>query len=331
MTQIQKINLVTLSYEMAVFSVGDEKMKKILLLATGWQTYYWESDKEAPYPGTKYTTIPEWDDLSRSCPLPGIGIYIKQKDKDLRKDPFVYLIITGMRYDPSTEKPYFTFKAITKSKKESQILSSELPPANKKLFSVIDSERLVGSLRNIGETPPKEWENLIEAEEEIISWKDYIGKYFLEIKGKILSNNEFEDRVAALLCALGFGVEQRGHMTLGEYPDGIASLDNDYTMVYDCKNTQSFAPSAEDERAIKKYAGDEKKIRGGQKIYSVFIAKSFRGKVGKDIFYFSIDSLLYLLYKNLILGSKFILSPLKKVIDNFTSLEEETIDKEWRC
>ena len=54
-------------------------MKKVLLLATAWQPDYWESDKEAPYPKTKYTDIPEWDDLSESCPLPGIGRYINKR------------------------------------------------------------------------------------------------------------------------------------------------------------------------------------------------------------------------------------------------------------
>lgn len=304
-------------------------MKKVLLLATGWQPDYWESDQEAPYPRAKYTDLPEWDSLSKSCPLPGIGRYIKQKDKDLSKNSFVYLKIMGIRYDPDTKHPYFDFKALTKSNIESRILENKLPYDNRKLFSVIETEKLIEILQDIGEEPPEEWGKLIEIKEEIINWKNFIGKYFLEIEEKTLSNDEFENRIAVLLNALGFETDQRGHKVLGEYPDGIASFGNNYAIVYDCKNTQNFYPSAEDERAIRKYLDDEKKIRSERNIYCAFIAKSFRGQGKKDIFYLPINSLLYLLYKKLFLGSKFILSPLIKIFDNFTPLGEETIDKEW--
>ena len=105
-------------------------MKKILLLATVWQPDYWESDKEAPYPKHKYTDLPEWDDLSKSCPLPGIGRY----SKDFSQNTFVYLKIMGMKYDPDTEQPYFDFKTITKSKTESRRLEDKLPYDNRKFF-----------------------------------------------------------------------------------------------------------------------------------------------------------------------------------------------------
>lgn len=304
-------------------------MKKILLLATRWQPDYWESDKEAPYPGTIYTDLPEWDSLSASCPLPGIGRYIKYRDKDYSLNPFVYLKIIGMRYDSNTKKPYFDFKTLTKSKRESSILEGKLPSNNRRLFSVIEPEKLIGILQDIGEELPEEWKKLIEIKEEIIRWKNYIGKYFLEIDERTLGNNEFEDRVAMLLNALGFETEQKGHKIPGEYPDGIASFGNNYAIVYDCKNTQNFFPSAEDERAIKKYLDDEKKIKSEQNIYCAFIAKSFRGNSRKDIFYLTMNSLRYLLYKKLSLGSKFNLSPLKKTLTNFIPLTIETIDKEW--
>lgn len=304
-------------------------MKRVLLLATGWQPDYWELDKEAPYPKTKYTDLPEWDDLSKSCPLLGIGRYIKQKDKDFSQNPFVYLKIMGMRYDLITKQPYFNFKTLTKSKIESRILEGKLSSDNRNLFSVIEPEKLFRILQDIGEEPPKEWKKLMEIKEEIIYWRDYIGKYFLDIEQRTLSNDEFEDRVAVLLNALGFKVVQKGHKIIGEYPDGIASFGNDYAIVYDCKNTQNFLPSAGDERAIEKYLGDEKKIRSERNIYCAFIAKSFKEQSRKDILYLSINSLLYLLYKKLSLGSKFTLSPLKKILDNFITLEKETIDKEW--
>ena len=88
-------------------------MEKILVLATGWEPDYWESDKEAPYPKRKYTDLPDWDDLSINCPLPGIGRYIKQKGKDFSKNAFIYLEIRGMRYDFTTKFPYFDFRTLT--------------------------------------------------------------------------------------------------------------------------------------------------------------------------------------------------------------------------
>lgn len=305
-------------------------MKKVLLLATAWQADYWESDKEAPYPKTKYTDIPEWDDLSKSCPLPGIGRYIKQKDKDFRTKPFVYLIIMGMRYDSSTESPFFTFKTLTKSKKESRILESNIPSVNRRFFSVMDPEKLIAILQNIGEAPPKEWKSLIDIKEQIINWRDYIGEYFLEIEEKTLSNNEFEDRVAALFNALGFKVDQKGHTLPGEYPDGIAPFDSDYAIVYDCKNTHNFISMSQDQRAIKKYLEDEKKIRNENNMYCAFIAKSFKIEGKRGIFYLSINSLLYILYKKIMLGAEFALSPLKKILDDSIPFNHTIIDKEWR-
>jgi hypothetical protein len=171
-----------------------EMTNKVLLLGTAWQPDYWESDKEAPYPKTQYTDIPEWDEMSKSCPLPGVGRYIKQKDKDFFPNKFIYLKIMGMRFDPVTKQPYFDFKTVTKSNTESRILEGRLPGVYKKLFSAIEFEKLIGILRDLGEEPPDEWKGLAEAKEETIHWGDYVGKYFGEMEDKILSNNEFEDR-----------------------------------------------------------------------------------------------------------------------------------------
>lgn len=305
-------------------------MKEVLLLATAWTSDYWESDKEAPYPKTKYTDLPGWDALSKSCPLAGIGRYIKQKGKDFSSNPFVYLEISGMRYDDSTKQPYFNFRTLKNSNTRSAILETKLLPINRKLFSVIDAGELMKILRDVGESPPEEWKRLIEIKEEKSFWKDYVGKYFLEIEDRTLSDDELEDRVAALLNALGFRVDQKGHTIVGEFPDGIASFEENYAIVYDCKNTQNFSPNAENERAIKKYLDDEKKVRSEQNISCAFIAKSFKEESRKDIFYLPINSLLYLLYKKLRIGSNFSLSPLKKILANYFQLTSETFDKEWR-
>ncbi len=272
--------------------------KKVLVLATNWQPDYWESDKEAPYQKYTYTDLSEWEGLSKSCPLPGIGRYFK----DISSSPFVYLKIMGMRYDTSTKQPYFNFKFLKKSKTESRKLENNLPSIHRNLFSAIESEKLIQILKDIGEEPPEEWKKLIEIKEGIIHWKDYIGKYFLETEESTLSNDEFEDRVAQLFIALGFKVDQKGHKIPGEYPDGIASFSNDHAIVYDCKNTRDFIPSAEDVRAIKKYLDDEKKIRNEQNIFCAFIAKSFKEGSKRDIFHVSITPYFIYYARNYLLA-----------------------------
>jgi len=303
-------------------------MKEVILLATGWSSDYWESDKEAPYPKKKYTELPEWEELSKNCPLPGLGIYIKQKEKDFKKIPFVYLKITGMRYDTNTQAPYFNFKVIKKAGKESESLTDKLPAENKKLFSAIEAGQLIKILNEIGEEPPKEWSDLIESEGTTVSWKNYIGEYFLKLEDVDISNDEFEDIVANLLTALGFDITQKGHRIKGEFPDGVAAFEHEYAVVYDCKNTSSYISTAEDRRALEKYFDDERKVRKEKYLYKAFIAKSFKDEQ-KDIFYFPVGALLYLLYKKLTIGSKFSLAPFRKILSNNISLTMETIDKEW--
>lgn len=305
-------------------------MKEVLILATGWSNDYWEFDKEAPYPKYKYTDLEGWDNLSKSCPLPGIGRYIKQKGNDFCSCPFVYLAITGMRYDINTRQPYFKFETIAKSKTESRKLEGKLPSAKRKLYSAMKYEDLIEILQNLGEQPPEKWSKLTKVEEEIIQWEDYIGKYILQVRDVLLSNDEFEDRVAALLNALGFKVTQKGYKLPGEYADGIAVFARDYAIVYDCKNTDDFVPTSQDERAIRKYLEDERKIRDEENIYCAFIAKSSKTEVKRGIFFLPVDSLLYLLYKKLVLGAEFSLSPVKKILDDFLPFNGKIIDKEWR-
>jgi len=130
-------------------------MKRVILLATAWASDYWESGKEAPYPTRKYTQLSRWEELSKNCPLPGVGIYIKQKKNDFTSIPFVYLKIIGMRYDSNNQQPYFNFSVIKKSSKESKSLTDRLPSENKKLFSTINADQLIKILNEIDEKPPK--------------------------------------------------------------------------------------------------------------------------------------------------------------------------------
>lgn len=305
-------------------------MKKILILATAWKDDYWESPQKADYPSGKYTELSDWENLSGNCPLPGIGIYRKYKDKDLSNNPFVYLEIKGMSYDSSSLAPCFEFEFLEKSKIRSDEIEKKLPQENRGWFSAIDPEELINILKAMGEDPPEKWKELTKENEERIDWKDYIGKYFLDLEEKDLGNDEFEDRVAKLLTALGFKVVQQGHTCLGSYPDGIALFNNDCGIVYDCKNKRNFSPNADNVRAINQYYRDAQKKFKNKNIYPVFITKDFTKISWNKIFCLKIESLLYLLYKKLFLGVKFNLSPLEIILYKETSLEKEKIDDEWR-
>jgi hypothetical protein len=309
-------------------------MCKVLLLATGRRRTYWNSPKEADYSRRSYKDLPEWESLARNCPLPGIGIYIKQKQNDFSSQHFVYLKVKGMRYDPNSEMPYFDFEPVGHSKTPSRELVGRLGDSERvPLFSVKDCSEILTVLQALRETPPSAWKDLLSPEQNTTSqarytWEDYIGKYFLDIKDTNISNNEFEDRVCALLTAIGFEVEQRGHRVPGEYPDGIAFVEG-YGLVYDCKNSTDYRPTTDDKRAIRKYLEDEKKAYESKTLFPVFIAKSFRSYDEKDIYHLDVEALNYLLYKKICLGSKFNLSRIKKLLDNKTTLNRDIIDNEW--
>lgn len=307
-------------------------MCKVLLLATGWNETYWDSPKEAEYRGKSYEKLPEWESLASNCPLPGIGIYIKQKGKDFSSRHFVYLKIKGMRYDSNSETPYFDFEPVGQSNKRSRELADRLG-GRVPLFSVKDCSEILTILQSLAETPPSAWEDLLSPEQNTTSqarytWKDYIGRYFLDMENENISNDEFEDRVCALLTAIGFEVEQKGHIKPGEHPDGVAFI-GDYGLVYDCKNSSGYHPTDADKRALQKYLQDMQLITNGKTLFPVFIAKSFKSNVEKDFYHFDVESLNYLLYKKIRLGHKFNLSIIKKFLQNKIKLNKENIDREW--
>jgi len=308
-------------------------MCKVLLLATGRRRTYWNSPDEADYSRRSYRDLPEWESLARNCPLPGIGIYIKQKQNDFSSQYFVYLKVKGMRYDLINETPYFDFEPVGQSNTPSSGLVDKLG-GSVPLFSAKDCSEILTVLQALRETPPSAWKDLLSPEQNTTSqarytWEDYIGKYFLDIKDTNISNNEFEDRVCALLTAIGFEVEQRGHRVPGEYPDGLAFIDEEYGLVYDCKNSSNYRPTTDDNRAIRKYLEDEKKANRSKTLFPVFIAKSFASNDEKDIHHLDIEALNYLLYRKICLGSKFNLSRIKKLLDNKVTLNRDIIDKEW--
>jgi hypothetical protein len=218
-------------------------------------------------------------------------------------------------------KDIVTFRSIEKES------SSFFMPA-KRIYDADVTEKVL-SLFPITPSEMENLDKLFGPEKITFSWRDYIGKYFLEIESNDLSYEGYEDRIAVLLFSLGFIVTQKGHKIMGEYADGIAAFTDDHAIVYDCKNMQDFFMTATEERAIKKYLEDEKNTRNEKHLFGAFIAKGFRGIPKKEILYISTETLLYLLYKKLILGAKFNLLPFKKICTNSILLSREIIDKEW--
>jgi len=306
-------------------------MDKVIILCTAWKEDYWETPKEAPYPKRQYTELPEWDNLARNCPLAGLGVYIKQRvsreERDYRDRNFVYLRINGMRYDKNTKQPFFNFEPISASRVSSKKLLEQLPLT--RLFSAIKIEELLSILEILGEKPPDRWLELTKVEKITWSWRDYVGLYFLELIDRDLSDREFEDRIATLFRALGFKVNQYGHTVVGEYPDGEAWLDDDIVLVYDCKNSHEFTPSAEDRRKLEQYIRDARDKYKDKEVYGIFVAKSF-GTTQTSYLFFPAGALVYLLYKKISLGNTFTLAPFRKIIRKKEYLDQTLIDNEWR-
>lgn len=65
-------------------------------------------------------------------------------------------------------------------------------------------------------------------EKNLYGWLRLYWKIFLGVGKFSLTNDEFEDSITKLLTALGFKVVQKEHKFIGEYPDGIATLDKEY-------------------------------------------------------------------------------------------------------
>lgn len=85
-------------------------MKKVLLLFTDWDKEYWKTAKRAVYVNCSYRRLIGWEDLSKECPLPGLGIY----SYSWSDNKFEYLKINNMGY--TKKGVYFDFEPIKKSK-----------------------------------------------------------------------------------------------------------------------------------------------------------------------------------------------------------------------
>jgi len=307
-------------------------LKEILILCTSWAEDYWEADKVAPYPKTSVRSV---EHLKNALPVPTIGVYIKQRERDFTNLSPCFLIVRNISENEKGE-PLFDFHFATKVKGVTSLrFLSEI--GGKRLFYTVPQQRVLKALRKFGIEPPAEWKMLLE-EKIHPSWPDWIGKHFQEILQPI-SNQEYEDRVADILKALGFEVEQMGHKREGEYPDGIV-YSRDFAIVYDCKNRSNYFLDAKDKRAMIRYVQYEKRrIREQRRIenvYFAFIADSFKeiirnlGSIEKETLtkgaLFTSEILLYVLYKKLSQGPRFLLVDFEELISG-QIVTKETIDR----
>ncbi|MGC9111403.1 MAG: hypothetical protein ACP5JB_06055, partial [candidate division WOR-3 bacterium] len=94
-------------------------------------------------------------------------------------------------------------------------------------------------------------------------------------------------------------------------------------------NVESFNPSADDRRKLSDYVDNAKRRYPKKEIYGIFIVKSFEEERTGD-FFFPISTLVYLLYKKMILGKEFDLLPFRNIFTKRISLNQTLIDNEWR-
>jgi hypothetical protein len=298
-------------------------MTEILVLNTYWEPNYWERDRVAPYPQRAIDSIRH---LKDKTPIAAIGVYTKGKGKDCTSRPPCFLIIKHISENEKGE-PQFDIHFISQMQGiNSATFIRETPRGD--LFYAISEEKTRLILEKFGLTPPQEWQRLLgEKTTPLFLWSDWIGKRFQEIQLTV-SNNDYEDRVAEIFTALGFEVEQLGHKQEGEYPDGIAYSKN-FAIIFDCKNRNSYFLNAEDKRAVTRYVQYEKRRieerRNIDRIYFAIIAHSY-SKVEKinDIeketsskgLLLTSEAMLYLLYKKISLGPKFLLADFEELITN---------------
>lgn len=318
-----------------------------ILLSTVWDPDYFETDKEAPYPKFNYNQLANWNNLANELPLRALGIY---KGNNINQC-FTFLKVVGMRHD-DLNAPHFDFRTISRSNVTSSRLIDALPTnIRRQIFSSIDYNVLLNILKNIGANLPQEWlntqENIINPvptpnivndapTPDIVNnvtttsnYLDFIGDYYKRLLTVNLNNDEFEDLTASLLIALGFSVTQRGHNVVAAVTDGVASFENKIALVYDCKNSNDFVLREDFKRAINQYVNDERRRRNEEEFYPVFISRGFVNPNCPGFHCFTIDSLLYLLYKKLLLGNKFSLRPMSIILTNNSEFSKNRIDIEW--
>jgi len=161
--------------------------QKAIVLATDWGKNFWEQRNEAPYPRLKGSDLPDWNELEKSLPLPGLGLYIG----NYSNSGFCYLKITGMeikKYKSTLYTPHFYFELIEKSQIPSEILTGPFYW----YISVCYFQQLVAFLRAKEIESPPQWLSLgdyTEIYEPVVIPKNSI----FEIRLKKNYNKKFDD------------------------------------------------------------------------------------------------------------------------------------------
>lgn len=302
---------------------------EILVLCTDWRCDFWDKDGEAPYPKRNVGPVIR---LRSQLPIAGIGIYTQGRKQDCRAVPPSYLSVKGIRTNEKGE-PVFDFEVIGKIE---GMTSSRLLEAvgDKGLFFTLKAEETAAVLSRLGAKPPPRWESLV-GRSVPSSWEEWIGSRFSRILGEI-SNDGYEDRAKELFVALGFEVDQMGHLRPGEFPDGVL-YGKDFALVYDCKNRRDYFLNAEDKRAMITYVQKwRKRIQEEKDIEDIsfaFLAHSF------DVSTRNLDetvkearapgtmitseALLYVLYQKLTLGRRFVQDDFRTLITRRSVTKEE--------
>jgi len=318
----------------------------ILILKTSDYENLWDKDGEAKYQEDYLKRFKEdlkkWKD---DCPLPAIAFYIKKQSNK----PPSFLSIEDITYEG--KQVCFSFRLISQLPNITSLdFAKKLENNEKKgLFYTVDYDKINSVLDKLNIIPPEEWEKLPKiAHDADVSepWKNWIGEHFLKIDPNInpdISYNDYEDMVAEIFIALGFKVNQMGHlMAKKEVPDGISKtedLKNKFAIVYDAKNRKNFYPDSDEIRAMKQYVDkfiDDPFLKDIEKerIYFAYIARGYSSginigqirnliEVHSEGFLFTSEAMLRLLYWKIKLGPNFNLSKLKDLTSkNIINLKE---------
>lgn len=310
-------------------------MPKILLLYTNFGPPYWSKEgKPAKYTKRSFNKLHDWHELKKSMPVPALGIHFGEFNY-LR---FSYMMVIGMEHD-NQGVPTFDYLCIGGSKGTSaQLLETLSNPDIGTRFEAREATVVLGLLANLGEQPPQEWVALLSGKQPLPTleaWREWIGQRFLRLLDPGISNDDFEDVTAEIFRALGFEVNQMGHKRPGSYPDGTLVLPAaDFAIVYDCKNTDNYYPTAEHQRALAEYLEKEGKRLQEQKrvrlAYSLFVARSFaQAELEGAHIFISADDLLYALYKRLRLGKDFALTAFDDAAKRNRRMDRRFMDREW--
>jgi hypothetical protein len=320
--------------------------QKVLLLSTIFEKGYWTKNRIAPfknlYPEILEYLESNWKLLNNFCPMYGIGYYKDSNDlsKCNSNENFDFIKILSINKNIPNDFSVQT-EFIKKSNTSSKKINDSLPRFSRYIIKDIDYDKIDSILKTFCESFPKvENVNNIETidaikkieynEKRVLNWKDYLGDYF---KGLLNlppnAYNEFEDRIFQLLISIGFDVEQKGYKKEGSYPDGIAKID-DFTIIYDCKNSNEFFLDIACKRAMDDYIKDEKFTNNSKEIIPIFIVKKSSIKnIKSDYRIFEVEPLLYLFYTKIILGNKFNLNLIKKIIGKNLDFNIVQINKDF--